>query len=115
KENYIDIGAMFMESGMTMSEHAASTMGTLFASALMRAGRATKGRDQLDAAGLLALVDGMVEGIVQRGKAKPGDKTILDALVPARNAIESVVNAGGTVAEAIQQAVSAAEEGVEQT
>ena len=56
-----------------------------------------------------------LEGIKQRGKAEPGDKTILDALEPAVKALNESLASGGDVAAALEAAVKAADEGVEYT
>lgn len=56
-----------------------------------------------------------LEGIKQRGRAEPGDKTIVDALQPAVMALKESLNAGKTATEALGAAVTAAEDGVEYT
>ncbi|MGB4676796.1 MAG: DAK2 domain-containing protein, partial [Aggregatilineales bacterium] len=81
-----DLGKYVMTAGMKVNSAAPSTMGTLIASGLMRAGREAKGRAELDGATLAAMFRAAVQGIQERGKAKPGDKTLIDALHPAAEA-----------------------------
>ena len=55
------------------------------------------------------------EGVMMRGKAVQGEKTMLDAMIPARDAIEASMKAGKTFAEALKDGVQAARDGVEYT
>ncbi|MBU5442284.1 dihydroxyacetone kinase subunit DhaL [Paenibacillus sp. MSJ-34] len=110
-----DIGSILMESGAIMGEKAASTMGTLMASALFRAGQALRGKNEVTAEDLELWFQAMSEGIMNRGKAKVGDKTILDAIVPATEAFRRASANGSSLAEAVEAASAAAEQGMERT
>ncbi|MDJ0827433.1 MAG: dihydroxyacetone kinase subunit DhaL [Rhodobacter sp.] len=94
-----------------LSAVGAST-GPLYATALMRAGAAVKGKDVLADGDAAALIAAMAEGIAHRGKAAPGQKTMLDAWVPAAAAAEA---ADGSFAEVLAAAAAAAEAGAEAT
>lgn len=84
--NETDAGKLFMRAGMAINKHAPSTMGTLMATGFMRGGKAVAGRGGLTAADMADFFQAFRDGVQERGKAKPGDKTILDALHPAARA-----------------------------
>lgn len=82
-----NIGKTLMKAGMKMSGLVPSTMGTLMASGIMEGGRALGGREEIGAEGLSEFLDGFVRGIERRGKCRPGDRTLLDAMdAAAKNA-----------------------------
>ncbi|GAE26919.1 dihydroxyacetone kinase [Halalkalibacter wakoensis JCM 9140] len=110
-----DVGVLLMQSGLEMANNAASTMGTLVATALMKAGKVSLGKSELKLTDLAEAVNAMVEGVKERGKAKVGDKTILDSLSPAAKAIEEASDSGMSLKEAIYSASSAAEKGMTET
>ena len=114
----MELGAALKRCGAEMARKAPSTSGTLFATALLRAGAAAgqeSASREAPVAALAHLVAAAVEGIQQRGKAKPGDKTLLDALVPARDALARSSEAGVDLQTALQQASEAARAGAEAT
>jgi dihydroxyacetone kinase-like protein len=110
-----DIGAVLMKSALVMGETVASTMGTLMASALIRGGKVSQGKTELTTEDLLLVFKAMVQGIMDRGKAKVGDKTILDSLVPATEGMEAAHKEGKTLKQAIHAAYEAAENGAKST
>ncbi|WP_126428603.1 dihydroxyacetone kinase subunit DhaL [Brevibacillus marinus] len=110
-----NIGVVLMRSAIVMGETVASTMGTLMASALIRGGKVSQGKTELTVEDLHTVVKAMVQALEERGKAKVGDKTILDAFVPAMDAIEAANKAGKSLKEAINQAYEAAEDGAKRT
>jgi len=108
-----DIGGLLMKGGMAMAKAAPSTMGTLMATGFMRGGKAVKGCTQLKAAELSSFWTAFVEGIMERGKSKPGEKTIIDALYPAAEAWKAAGNAD--LVSTAAAAGAAAAEGLEKT
>ncbi len=108
-----DLGKFFLGAGMAANRAAPSTMGTLTATGLMRAGREAKGKSQLSPQDLAAMFQAADQGMQERGKAKPGDKTIIDALHPAAQAFAAAVQEGASLQEAGQRALAAAREGLE--
>lgn len=64
---------------------------------------------------MVAFLQSAVDGVVQRGKANLGDKTMLDALSPAADTFKQAVAGGTGTVEALQQAVASAEEGMKNT
>ena len=71
-----DLGKFLTGMGMAFNRAASSTMGTLIATALMRAGKEARGRATLDAPTLVRMAQAADAGIQERGKAKLGDKTV---------------------------------------
>lgn len=115
KSDEADLGKLFMLIGMTFAKAVPSTMGTLVASGFMKAAKALKGKAELDTGDLATFAESFVTGIMERGKAKPGDRTIIDALNPAYLAIKAAAEQGADPAAAAAAAVKAAEEGIEAT
>jgi dihydroxyacetone kinase-like protein len=107
-----DVGKLLMKAGMTMANAAPSTMGTLVGTGFMRGGKAVGGKEELEGADMAAFFSAFVQGLIDRGKAQPGEKTIIDALKPAAEAMES---ADGGVEEVLKAGHKAAEEGLEAT
>ena len=110
-----DLGKLIALAGSAMAQAAPSTMGTLMGSAMMRGGKALQGKMELDLGDVAAFVGGMAEGIMARGKAKPGDKTVLDSLEPAAAALRDAVSSGKTFAQGLSAAADAAIQGLENT
>ncbi len=106
-----DIGKYLFQLGTATNKAAPSTMGTLTAGALMSAGKVVRGQTELGATELIAMFQAADEGIQTRGKAKPGDKTIIDAMHPASEAFAKAVEAGASLQEAGTAAVRAAAAG----
>ncbi len=106
-----DIGNYLAKAGMASNKAAPSTLGTLLATALMRAGKEVKGQTELSTQDLAQMFKAADEGIQQRGKAKLNDKTVVDALHPASTAFDEAIAAGDTLKEAGARALAAAEEG----
>lgn len=115
EETSSDIGRLVMRAGMTIASHAPSTMGTLIASGFMKAGKELKGAETISLEGILTLFASFVNGIRERGKAEPGDKTIIDSLVPAVDALHRAVDDNTSLQEALGMAHNAALEGAEAT
>jgi dihydroxyacetone kinase-like protein len=110
-----DIGTILTKSGLAFNGTAASTIGALFATACLRAGAVAKGKTALTGADLAAMAEAAAAGIQTRGKAQVGDKTVLDALVPAATALRAAAAAGTSIEAALQAACAAAAAGVQAT
>ena len=80
-----------------------------------KAGKALAGKTELDAQDLLTILDAFVAGVQLRGKSVAGEKTMLDAMIPARDAFKAALDAGKGAKDALADAVAAAEQGVEYT
>ncbi len=108
-----DVGKLLMRSGMLMSQHVPSTMGTLMASGLMEGGKALKGKDEIDAAGLTLFVEKFRDALIMRGKAQPGEKTIVDAFDYSAKAAAACV--GTSLEDCARAAEQGALDGLEAT
>jgi dihydroxyacetone kinase-like protein len=106
-----DIGKFLAAAGMAANKAAPSTMGTLLATALMRSGKEVMGKSELSNQDLAAMFKAADLGMQERGKAKLGDKTIIDALHPACEAFAAAVEQGAALNEAGAKALAAAEAG----
>jgi len=106
-----DLGKFLAQTGMALNRAAPSTIGTLMATALMQAGKAVMGKDSLSAADLQKLLSAATEGVRTRGKANVGDKTLLDALQPASDALAAALSEGKSLHAAGEAMVAAAREG----
>lgn len=109
------ISEVLMQGGMQFNETSGSTIGILMFSGMREAGKAAAGKDSVELADLREMLAAAVAGIGKRGKAQPGQKTILDALHPALEALSSGLSAGKSPEEAVQAAAEAAREGMEAT
>lgn len=89
--------------------------GPLYGTFFLRAAAACAGKTALEAPDVVAMFEAGVEGVAQRGKAAAGDKTMLDALLPAVEAMRRGLADGAGLAEALEAAARAAEEGMKRT
>lgn len=110
-----DIGKLCYQAGKKMSTAVPSTMGTLMASGLMNAGKVLKGKTELNNAEVAELFSAYFDGVASRGSAKVGDKTFLDGLAPAVQALKDAADKGEDIKMMAQKAKEAAQKGFEQT
>jgi dihydroxyacetone kinase-like protein len=89
--------------------------GPLYGTAFLRAGTALAGKETLTLADCVAGLNAGVQGIRDRGKATTGEKTMLDALVPAQEALAAAEAAGLDLPAAFDRTATAAEEGAKAT
>ncbi len=89
--------------------------GPLYGTFFLRASVATSGKTELDAADIVAMFQAGIEGVQQRGKAIAGDKTMLDALLPALAAMRKSLEGGAGVAKILEEGAAAAEVGMRAT
>lgn len=107
-----DIGRLLYGAAKAMANKVPSTMGTLMASGWMQAAKALRGKKELANEDLILLFSSFEEGVANRGKAKIGEKTFLDGLHPA---IEAMKTDSKDVSLMAERAVTAAEQGYENT
>ncbi len=107
-----DIATILMRTGMAFNRKAASTFGALMATMGMRAARSAKGLDVLGLPDLAALFAAAAEGVKERGRSDVGQKTLLDALVPAADALQRAALNGASLAEGLAAARDAAHAGM---
>lgn len=110
-----DISNILKTVSMTLISSVGGASGPLYGTLFLRASTAVAGKSELTNEDMVALLQAAVDGVVQRGKANLGDKTMLDVLLPASDAFKQAVDKGASTLEALQQAVVAAEEGMKNT
>ncbi len=110
-----DIGALLVECGTQINRQGPSTFGTLLAAAFTAVGTATTGRPDIRVDELGYLGERAIEGIKARGRSDIGEKTLLDAIVPAVSALALSLKEGRDAPEAIRAGLSAGESGAEAT
>lgn len=110
-----DIGNILKTVGMTLVSTVGGAGGPLYGTFFMRAGAAVANKTELTAQDLLAALEAGLEGVQQRGKATPGEKTMVDALTPARDAMRAALQNGSDASQALRAAADAAEAGMKAT
>lgn len=110
-----DLGNIFMKLGMLMNSKVPSTMGTLISICLIKGAKEAKGKEELTLEDLTSIGKAAINGVMEKGRAKIGDKTMLDALYPAVEALEQSLKSEVNIKEAFKMAYEAAEQGVENT
>ncbi len=110
-----DIGNILKTVGMTLISSVGGASGPLYGTFYMRGGMAADAKEELDDEDLVNVLQGAVDGIIQRGRAQPGDKTMVDALLPALDALKAAVADGQGTTDALAAAVAAAEQGMKDT
>ncbi|MCP4380273.1 MAG: dihydroxyacetone kinase subunit L [Hyphomicrobiales bacterium] len=96
-------------------ETVGASVGPLYGSGFSVAGEAVADRLNLDAAATVSWLTGLSEGIQRRGGAKPGEKTMVDAWVPAVGAAREALERGGSIRDCLGSAATAATVGAEAT
>ena len=110
-----DIGFILKNTGMTLLSSVGGASGPLFGTFFIRAAQAANAKQSLDLAELHQLMQEGVDGVVMRGKAEPGDKTMCDAWWAVVDSLGQSVEQQLGVAEALQRASERAEQAVEST
>jgi phosphoenolpyruvate---glycerone phosphotransferase subunit DhaL len=106
---------LFKQTGMALVGSVGGAGGPLYGTFFLRMAQAADGKEGLTTEDLRDLLRAGLEGVVQRGKAAPGEKTMVDALTPAVEALDAAVAGGKEGAEALGEAADAAEEGARAT
>lgn len=107
--------ALFKQVGMTLVSTVGGASGPLYGTFFLRMATAAGEVGSLSAPTFAKALRAGLEGVVARGKAEAGDKTMFDALAPAVEALDASLAAGAPLAEALRVAVAAAEEGRDAT
>ena len=110
-----DLRALFQSAAGVLIKTMGGSSGPLLGTFFLRAGATCGDKSELAPSDVVALFQAGVEGIQQRGKAALGDKTMLDALLPAVDAMRNALEAGSGLTEILERGAAAAEAGVEAT
>ena len=109
------IGKTLQLAGMAIAKAAPSTMGTLTATGFLRGGKAVGECSALGTGEFAAFWRAYHDGVVERGKAKPGDKTLVDVLGPIVASLDTSVQAGRALPDALRLASEVAAAALEAT
>lgn len=107
------IGAMLLKLSMLCSKHVGGSSGPIWGTGFMRAGMVSKGLAEVDYAQLTAMVGSAVEGIMARGGAVRGDKTLLDALIPIHEKMQEMD--GSDMAAVLAAVTQVADQAIDET
>ena len=110
-----DPTTVFNTAAKTFLNAVGASSGPLYATAFLRAGAAVKGQASLDRGAMVAVIGAMAKGIQDRGKAERGDKTMLDAWLPAAEAAAAALAENEDLRGCVNAATAAAAAGAEAT
>jgi dihydroxyacetone kinase-like protein len=110
-----DIGTILKTVSMTLISSIGGASGPLYGTLFLRASTAVASKQELTEEDMVSLLQAGLDGVLGRGKAQLGDKTMVDTLSPAVISFQQAVGEGKSTLEAMQQAVSAAQQGMKDT
>ena len=110
-----DIGAIMKAIGMKLVSTVGGASGPLYGTAFMKDGAYLNGKTEMNMDDFIGMLEVAIDGIMKRGKAVKGEKTMLDAMIPALDAMKESYGADGDAKKALEAGVAAAEEGIEYT
>ncbi|HEX4733129.1 MAG TPA: dihydroxyacetone kinase subunit DhaL [Thermoleophilaceae bacterium] len=108
-------GRLLIVAGKTLVSTVGGASGPLWGSALRAAGRSLGDAEAFEGEALAGALEAAIAAVVDLGAAAPGDKTMIDALVPAAEALRRALEADASLQAAIAAASEAAEEGAKAT
>jgi phosphoenolpyruvate---glycerone phosphotransferase subunit DhaL len=110
-----DVGALLKTVGMTLVSTVGGAGGPLYGTLFLQMGTATAGKSELSPDDWAAALEAGIAGVQARGKAEPGDKTMIDALLPALDALRAAQEDGTELGDALRRSADAAAEGMRAT
>lgn len=110
-----DVGALFKEVGMVVLNSVGGAMGALYGTFFLKLSQESTAKSEVNLSDLVAMFQTGERGILDIGKANPGDKTLIDTLSPAVRAIEAAEKEGKSLAGALADFEQAAKQGMEST
>ena len=111
----MDIGSILKTVGTTLVSTVGGASGPLYGTAFLRAGMATFGKNELYEADVVDMLEAALEGVRARGKAQPGEKTMVDALTPALSAMQEAEQQNAGMSQLLRRGSDAAETGMKAT
>lgn len=111
--DYDDPGALLKKTAIVLTKRIGGTSGPIWGTAFLRAGGALAGKPAPTAQDVVQALRAAIEGIKQRGTSDRGDKTLLDALIPAVDTLEAALAQGAP--DALERAAATARESAEAT
>jgi dihydroxyacetone kinase-like protein len=110
-----DIGTFLKKVALVITSRIGGTSGPIWGTAFLRAGAAAGAVAELEPDQVIAMLRASIEGIKARGQSDVGDKTLLDAIVPATDALETELKNGAPWSHALHVAAAVARESAEKT
>lgn len=110
-----NMGDILKKVGMTLITSVGGVSGPIWGTAFLRAGVKAGNKTELNLSDLSEMMESALEGIIARGNANLGDKTLVDALRPAVEELKKQSESGTTLVEALKRAAKAAKEGSDKT
>ncbi|MFB0613831.1 dihydroxyacetone kinase subunit DhaL [Aurantiacibacter poecillastricola] len=111
-----DIGTMLLKISMIVSKHVGGSSGPIWGTGFMKAAMPTKGKSELTLQEFADAIGNAVDGIMARGGAKLGDKTLLDAVIPVAEKLKDHAEKGTEdLAEVLKDCATIADGAVETT
>ncbi len=108
-------GILFRAAGMTLVTTVGGASGPLYGAAFIAAGIRAGAREAIALPDFAEMVESAADALARRGRCTVGDKTILDAMAPAAEAISRAAGEGATMLQALEAAAKAAHAGMEST
>jgi phosphoenolpyruvate---glycerone phosphotransferase subunit DhaL len=110
-----DVGTLLKTVGMALISSVGGAGGPLYGTLFLQMGTATAGKSELKPDDWRAALEAALAGVQMRGKADPGDKTMVDALTPGKDGLAEALSEGADFADALRRSAAAAEEGMRAT
>jgi dihydroxyacetone kinase-like protein len=110
-----DIGSILKTVSMTLISSIGGASGPLYGTFFLRASTTVAGKQELTDEDMLGMLQAGLDGVLGRGKAQLGDKTMIDVLSPAVTTFQQAVGDENSTLEAMQRAVAAAQQGMKDT
>ncbi|MEQ8153703.1 MAG: dihydroxyacetone kinase subunit DhaL [Clostridiaceae bacterium] len=110
-----NVGEVLKSAGMEIASHSGGVLGSLYGMAFIEASKIVDDKYEIDIYDFQKMLNAAVEGVKRAGKCNKGDKTMIDAIEPAAEALEMSLKEGRAPLEALKSAVDAAYAGVETT
>jgi dihydroxyacetone kinase-like protein len=110
-----DISGILKTVAMVLIKTVGGAAGPLYGTFFLRAGAACAGKEKMDSADIVAMLEAGLEGVVQRGKAGLNDKTMVDALTSGLSRMKQLLADGVGIKEMLQQGAAATQQGMKDT
>jgi len=107
-----DIPTILKSVGMTLLSSVGGASGPLYSTVFMQLSKSFAGKEQLELADWCAGLEAAEQGVQMRGKAVPGEKTMVDAMQPALEALKEAVSQNLSIGEALRKSADAAHQGM---
>lgn len=101
---YTSVGGLCKKVGMTITSRIGGTSGPIWGTGFLRAGMVAGDKEALTSHDVIAMLHAAIEGIKARGQSDVGDKTLLDALIPATDQLEASLKSGKDAKTSLQEA-----------